>query len=146
LADTPLKTSHNFLLFIDGIINIILGIFLLLFPSGIARPLGLPIPATCFYPVILGAVLFGLGIALLVERYCSRNISGLGLGGAIVINLCGSLALITCLILIPLEIPFRGQLLLWSIAILVLAVGIIELINRSWNQGKSHTCHEKRSK
>jgi len=128
-----MKTLHKTLLLIDGIINILLGILLLLFPLGIAKPLGIPVPSTSFYPVILGGVLFGIGIALLVEWYgCGKKISGLGLGGAIVINFCGSLALIACLLFIPLEIPMRGRLILWGIGILVLMVGVVEIMGRSW--------------
>jgi hypothetical protein len=44
------KTFKN-LLFIDGIVNLLLGVLLLLFPFGIARILGVPIPDTHFYVV-----------------------------------------------------------------------------------------------
>ena len=60
------KTFKN-LLFIDGIVNLLLGVLLLLFPLGIAPSLGIPVPDTHFYPTILGAVLLGIGIALLID-------------------------------------------------------------------------------
>lgn len=60
---------------------------------------------TLFYPSILGAVLFGIGIALILELTgFKRGIRGLGLGGAIVINMVGSIALFLWLVLGSLEI------------------------------------------
>ena len=52
---------------IDGIINLVLGILLLLVPFGMASILGVPEPVSYLYPCVLGAVLFGIGIALLLE-------------------------------------------------------------------------------
>jgi len=128
-----MKKKHEILLTIDGIINLALGILLMLFPVGVAELLGVPKSALNFYPTILGAVIFGIGIALLIERYgFLRNIRGLGLGGAIAINLCGALALLVWLLCCPLDIPVRGYVILWSIAIVVLLVGIVEIVTKSW--------------
>jgi hypothetical protein len=125
--------KHTLLLTIDGIINLVLGIFLLLFPLGMAELLGVPQSNVNFYPTILGAVIFGIGVALLIERYgFARNIRGLGLGGAIAINLCGALALLVWLVSTPLNIPLRGQVILWAIAVIVLLVGIVEILAKSW--------------
>lgn len=86
----PMKRKHQWLLVIDGIVNLAIGLILLSFPAGMDKVLGLPQSETTFYPVILGAVIFGIGIALFVEWVgASGNIRGLGLGGAIVINICG---------------------------------------------------------
>jgi hypothetical protein len=128
-----LKEAKNRLLVFDGIVNLILGILLLLFPFGIAPVLGLPIPNTYFYPTILGAVLFGIGIALLMDSYTDRlGIRGLGIAGAIVINFCGAIILILWLIFASLDLPLRGYIILWIIAVLVLAIGFIELISKTW--------------
>jgi hypothetical protein len=125
--------KHALLLTIDGIINLALGILLLLFPLGMAELLSLPQSTVNFYPTILGAVIFGIGIALLIERYGhTRNIRGLGLGGAIAINLCGAIALLVWLVSTPLNIPLRGYVILWSIAVIVLLIGIIEILAKSW--------------
>ncbi|NNL76615.1 MAG: hypothetical protein HKO68_09810, partial [Desulfobacterales bacterium] len=79
-----MDSKHKTFLLIDGIINLVLGIILLFFPLGLVELIGLPYTNTNFYPVILGAVLFGIGIALLIERYgAHKDIRGLGLGGAI---------------------------------------------------------------
>ena len=124
--------KHKTLLFIDGVINIALGIFLLFFPLGTARLLGIPGSDTDFYPTILGAVLFGIGIALLIERFgASKSTRGLGLGGAIAINFCGGIALLVWLVVGSLAVPRKGSILLWTIAILVIGIALIELISQS---------------
>jgi hypothetical protein len=128
-----MERKHKVLLVIDGIINLILGLLLLLFPLGIAQILGVPASDINFYPSILGAVIFGIGIALIIEVYGEpKGIRGLGLGGAIAINLCGAGVLLVWLLLKRFEIPLRGQIILWSIALIVLLVGIIELITKSY--------------
>jgi len=77
-----MSPAEKRLLIIDAAVNLVLGMLLLLFPAGIVALLGLPPTNTDFYASILGAVLFGIGIALLIERYgASRNIRGLGFGG-----------------------------------------------------------------
>jgi len=128
-----MESKHKTLLLIDGVINLILGILLLLFPVGVVKLLGLPYTNTNFYPGILGAILFGIGIALLIERYGAlKNIRGLGLGGAIAINLCGAGVLFVWLLIAPFDIPIRGNIILWSIAIIVLIVGLAEIIAKTW--------------
>ncbi len=117
------------LLVIDAVVNLALGVLLLLFPAGIVAMLGLPATNTNFYASILGAVLFGIGIALLIERFGEhRNIRGLGLDGAIAINLCGAGVLLLWLLLVPFDIPVRGKIILWSITISVIVIGIVELL------------------
>jgi glucose-6-phosphate-specific signal transduction histidine kinase len=75
---------YSTIIFIDAIINLIIGFILLLFPWGISSWLGLPESDNHFYPLILGAVIFGIGIALLVELTGQRQEwRGLGLQGAI---------------------------------------------------------------
>jgi hypothetical protein len=128
--------KHKNLLLVDGIANLALGILLLLFPVGIAEFLGVPVPESSFYPTILGGVIFGIGVALMIERYgFEKEIRGLGLGGAITINLCGSLVLLGWLIFAPPAIPLRGSMLLWAIGILVLGIGLVELAAKSWKYG-----------
>jgi hypothetical protein len=124
------KTFKN-LLFIDGIVNLFLGVLLLLFPFEIAPRLGVPIPDTYFYPTILGAVLLGIGIALLMDVYGQpRGIRGLGIAGAISINFCGAGVLTLWLIFAPLGLPLRGYVVLWAIATGVFAIGFVELISK----------------
>lgn len=123
------------LLIIDGVVNLALGVLLLLFPFGMASLLGVPIPDSNFYPAILGAVLFGIGIALLIEVHAaSSGVRGLGLAGAIAINFCGAGVLTLWLLFTPLDVPLRGHIVLWTIAVVVLAIGLIELFSKAWKQ------------
>ena len=125
---------HKAFLLIDGIANLVLGILLLLFPFGVAETLGMPQPSSNFYPTILGGVILGIGIALLLEAYGQRHqIRGLGLGGAIVINICGAGILALWLIFEPLNIPLRGLIILWGVAVVVLGIGILEILAKTWH-------------
>jgi len=128
-----MKPRHKAFLLIDGFVNLILGILLLLFPVGIAEILGVPQAASNFYPTILGGVIFGIGIALLLEAYGQPlGIRGLGLGGAIVINICGASILALWLVFEPLNLPLRGLIILWVVAVVVLGIGILEVLAKTW--------------
>lgn len=127
-----MNNKQKTLLALDGIINLVLGFLLLLFPAGIVDYLGLPAPNTFFYPTILGGVIFGIGIALLLELFFSEKIRGLGLVGAIAINFSGGLVLLYWLIFTRLDIPGKGLIVLWIVAIVVLGMGLIELVTKSW--------------
>ena len=124
-------TRDKKLLILDGTVNLLLGAILLCFPMGIASWLGVPEGRPNFYPVILGAVLFGIGVALLLEALGGpKGFRGLGLEGAIAINFCGAGALAVWLVAVPLKIPWRGYVVLWVIAISVLLIGMLELIHQ----------------
>ena len=128
-----MESKHKALLLIDGIVNLILGLLLFLYPMGIVKLLGLPPTDTYFYAIILGAVLFGIGIALLIELYGeSRKVRGLGLAGAVAINLSGAGALVIWLVISPFSLPIRGRVILWSVAIVVLTIAFAEIVTKSW--------------
>lgn len=115
------------LLKIDAAINLILGILLLAFPLKLVKALGVPMAEPSFYPSILGGVLFGIGLALLIECYRQSNgLIGLGLGGAIAINLCGGFVLAIWLLSGSLNLPLRGQIFLWSLVLLLVGISLIE--------------------
>jgi hypothetical protein len=124
-------------LIIDAIINFVLGILLILFPL-VYKFLGVPESNTNFYPNILGAVLIGIAIALFIEafRKGKSNYIGLGLIGALSINMCGGIALALWLIFGELTIPLRGQIFLWSLAFILLILSSVELIFNVRNAGK----------
>jgi hypothetical protein len=128
-----MKTKHRALLIIDGIVNLFLGFLLLAYPFGLASYLGVPQAESSFYPMLLGGVILGIGIALLLEAYGKRyQLRGLGLAGAIAINFCGAGVLIGWLVAGPLDIPTRGYVVLGSIAVLVFVIGAVELLTGSW--------------
>ena len=114
-------------LMVDAIINYTLGILCILYPF-IAETIGVPIVKNSFYPTILGAVLFGIGIALTIECYRKEGgMIGLGLSGAVAINLSGGLVLLLWLIFGDLNIPYRGHFFLWSLAIILVGISLIEI-------------------
>ena len=132
-----MKKSHEVLLTIDGLVNLGLGILLLSIPFGTADFLGVPRSNLDFYPTILGGVIFGIGVALLVERYgYSRNIRGLGLTGAIVINFCGATVLLVWLLTGALHISTSGYFFLWGIVVLVYGIGIAEVLSGAGRDDK----------
>jgi len=119
------------LLFIDGFINLVLGIALLCFDP-VAGWLGVPASDTLFYPTILGAVLFGIGIALFWEGIRGdTQPGGLGLAGAVAINLCGGLVLTAWLLFGDLILPFRGRVILWGLASILVLISLVELTMRA---------------
>ena len=120
--------KHSKLLVVDAAIDLALGILLVLFPRRVIEALGLPGAMQAFYPTVLGGVLVGIGIALLIQFFSRPDgLVGLGLGGAIAMNLCGSLVLVAWLVSGHLEIPPRGQAILWGIVVLVVGLSTAEL-------------------
>jgi hypothetical protein len=73
-------------------------------------------------------VLFGIGIALLLAW--RGKAQGLGLDGAIAINLCGAGVLVGWLLIAPQAIPPRGRITLWAIALLFIGIGLVEIWHR----------------
>jgi hypothetical protein len=123
-----LKKEDKILLLIDGIVNLAVGLVLLCYPLGIGDYLELPKSDDNFYPVVLGALIFSIGIALLIERkYYERKIRGLGIEGAIIINIITSSALIIFLIFGNLNISIVGSIILWFVGILVFIIGVVEI-------------------
>jgi hypothetical protein len=124
----PTGSRDRPLLVLDGIVNLVLGVALLAFPGWLVRVLGAPAFETRFYPSILGGVLVGIGVALFVE--CGRRDrgpAGLGLAGAIIINVCGAGALAGWLLVGSTSVPMRGRIILWAIAALVLGIAAAEI-------------------
>ena len=88
--------------------------------------LGLPVSELPFYASILGAVLFGIGIALFVE--VGSPGMGLGLMGAISINICGGLCLGAWLLWGNLNVPLQGSIVMWMLVAVLVGISTIELI------------------
>ena len=108
--------NRSVMLLVDALINLALGIVLMFFPQSFVGILGVPLASTGFYRSILGAVLFGIGIALAIEwQRKPSGLTGLGLAGAIAINLCGGTVLVGWLLFGGLDIPVRGRVLLWGL-------------------------------
>ena len=117
------------ILVIDALINFILGILLLAFSGPVVDFLGVPPSEQTFYPNILGAVFIGITIALLMEYYKKPGgMTGLGLGGAISINICGGIVLMIWLASGYLSIPLRGHIFLWFLAIALVVISLYEYL------------------
>ena len=118
-------------LLVDAVINFILGILLVLlvpFPDQITGWLGVPAVENGFYPSIFGGVLIGIGIALVLEsrRKDPARMVGLGLGGAIAINLSGGIVLTGWLLFGKLNLPVKGSIFLWIVALLLVGISSLE--------------------
>ena len=119
--------QHTTLIKADAAINLILGILLMAFPAKLVKVLGIPMADLSFYPAILGGVLFGIGLALLVECYRRTNrFIGLGLAGAVLINLCGGFVLAFWLLWGQLNLPVRGLIFLWTLVVLLIGLSLLE--------------------
>ena len=117
-------------LLIDAAINLILAILLLAFSSNLADFFGVPSARLNFYPNILGAVFLGITIALIIEAFRKEpgKNAGLGLTGAVCINLCGGFVLLLWLISGNLDLPLRGKIFLWTLDVILLLISSVELI------------------
>jgi riboflavin transporter FmnP len=119
--------QHTKLIKADAAINLILGVLLMTFPAKLIKVLGIPMADLSFYPAILGGVLFGIGLALLVECYRRTNrFIGLGLAGAVLINLCGGFVLAFWLLWGQLNLPVRGLIFLWTLVVLLIGLSLLE--------------------
>ena len=119
-------------LLIDAVINLILAVLLLSFSQRTADFLGVPSADNNFYPNILGGVFLGITIALIIEAYrnpSNTNSIGLGLIGAVCINLCGGFVLLLWLIFGNLSLPIKGNIFLWTLDVILLLISTIEFVN-----------------
>ena len=122
--------TNETLLELDGVGNVLLGLPLLLFPELVSEILGFPTIGTTFYPAILGAVFVGIGVALLLQRF-RPTLGGLGLGGAISINLIFGIVLAGWLLLSGVGLPPRGLFLLSTLAVILVGISVAEAFSLS---------------
>jgi hypothetical protein len=121
--------NSSVLLTMEATINLTLGLFLGIFPKTFVAVLSIPNSNSAFYLSILGAVLFGIGVALLLERF--RGSGGLGLLGAISINLSGGIVPAVWLLSGRLSLPLHGVVILWGLVLLLLGDSGFELLVRT---------------
>ena len=113
-------------LWIDAVFNLLMGVGLLTFPPAIVRALGLPETKATIYPRVFGGVLIGIAIALVVEAMVPA-FGGLGLGGAIAINVSGAAVVSGCLISRPGDIAATGRFVLWTVVVVLIVLSAVEL-------------------
>jgi mannose/fructose/N-acetylgalactosamine-specific phosphotransferase system component IIC len=139
------RMKSSILLLVDAIINLILGALLLFISKDIIHFLGIPDVEVYFYPNILGGVLFGIGLALLLEYLRKpRGLVGLGLGGAVAINLSGGLVLVGWLVFGNLHLPTHGMIILWILVVILIGLSGTELaVHRYHKRPHSYEREEK---
>ena len=116
------------ILLVDAVINFVLAFLLGIFPKDVISLLGLPVVSNPFYASILGGVFFGIGIALLLNRSAKyRSSDGLGLRGAIAINLSGGAVLALWLMFGSLDVPTHGKVIMWVLVVILFVLSTVEL-------------------
>jgi hypothetical protein len=117
------------LLLVDALINYLLGLLLLIFPAKVVCFLDIPYTENKFYPSVFGAVIIGVAIALTLEHFRKPSgMIGLGLGGAISLNMCGGIAVAGWLLFGDLHISIRGSIILWILVVILIAISTIEFM------------------
>lgn len=116
------------MLAVDAAINLLLGGALLLLPSTTISFFGLPAANSPFYVTVLGAVLFGIGIALWLERRNEERGHGLGLTGALAINVLAASTVLFWLVMDPFDLPTRGYIVLSIVVTAVFGTAFLELL------------------
>ena len=120
--------KKRIVLLIDAGINFILGILLLTFSPLVVSFLGVPSADNHFYPTLLGGIFVGITIALVIEAFKKQTeITGLGLVGAVCINISGGLVLLFWLLFGHMELPQKGFIFLWTMDVILLIISSVEL-------------------
>ncbi len=117
------------LLTVDGVANLLFGLFLLASPGSFFEALGLPWTGRGLYVTILGGVLVGIGIALMLESRRVGGLVGLGLGGAVAINLTAGLAIAAWLLLSEADgVSSGGRIVLWLLVLFLVGLSSAEIL------------------
>ena len=123
--------NRKSILLIDAIINFFLAFLLGIFPKDVISFLGLPMVSNPFYASILGGVFFGIAIALLISRSAkNRNSDGLGLRGALAINISGGFVLALWLLFGALDVPAHGKIIMWALVVILFVLSAVELFTQ----------------
>ncbi len=114
------------LLWIEIVLKGAAGGLLMLAPRTLARALGLPPVAEPFWPRCLGALLVGIALAAFLEVKL-KGANGLGLAGAIAVNLAAAGIIGGQLIVGQVTPARRGRVLLWLTAGLLMLLALAEI-------------------
>lgn len=115
----------DLLLLADALLFLAMGTILAVFPGGTIAALGLPAGQPGFYRRMLGATLIGVGLALMMSAL-PTGLSGLGLKGAMAVNLCVAVALALQLLTVARKTPSRGKRLLWLLVVILIGLSVVD--------------------
>lgn len=115
------------LLLANALLLLSMGAILAVLPATSVLALGLPAGQPAFYRRLLGAVLVGVGLALMM-RVLPTGLGGLGSHGAIVINLSVALTLAALLLTGVGRSSSQGKRLPWLLVIVLLGLSALEVI------------------
>ncbi len=120
---------RSWLLALDGVANLLFGIVLLAAPRPLFGALGLPWTGRGLYATILGGVLVGIGLALILESRGRVGRLGLGLGGAVAINMIAGMAIAAWLLFSGAgEVSSAGRAVLWLLVLFLVGLSIAEIV------------------
>lgn len=114
------------LLFLEAVVKAAIGLVLMIAPGASFRVLGLPVVPTGFWPRLLGATLFGIAGANLIEGTLLGS-RGLGLAGSLAINFAIAAMLTIQLAVNAAATTLRGRLLLWILVAVLYVLILVEI-------------------
>lgn len=113
------------LLWLETLLKLLAGMVLLLAPLTALRVLGLPRPETGFWPRLCGVLLVGIAGAAFLEGAALGP--GLGLGGVVIINLCGAALLAILLAFDRGPATLRGRVAVWLTVCALAFLSVLEI-------------------
>lgn len=114
------------LLWLETVLKLAGGLGLVMAPNVVAHLLGLPSARPSLWPRLLGAVLLGLAVASYIEGALPGS-RGLGLGGAIAINLASAALIFSLIVLNRGVATGRGRFALAVLAALLVLLSLFEI-------------------
>ena len=118
------------LLWIETLLKGSIGLIMIFLPITASRLAGFPHGTTTFWPRLFGVALVGMAGAFAVEGYNlaggAIQAKGLGLGGAVIINLTAILSFFGTLIFSGVATR-RGKFVIWLLILLLLFLALFEI-------------------
>jgi hypothetical protein len=123
------------ILLVDAVIGSLIAIFIIVLPENLANIFGIPTVENHFYPIILGAAVIGVSIALVIEYFRKDGIAvGLGPAGAIAIDMSIAFALVLWLLFSGQNLPVKGQFILWALVVILIILSTFSLFTLKKNR------------
>ena len=115
----------DLLLLANALLFLVMGAILAAIPAATIAAIGLPAAQPGFYRRLLGAALIGIGLALMMTAL-PAGLSGLGLDGAIAVNLSVAVMLAFLLLTGARKTPAGGKRLLWLLVLVLVALSALD--------------------